>query len=140
MKEGRQVVFARESHFLPYAIACHLHAVYGQDGQAEIDLANWKEILSEAEKGRCLGGFTFQFSDEWWKHGQDVRLYEHDTTASWHNGGYAFDYVKGSENMNEEWFGICAKTVSGTGERLYDLLPRKAYYVLRELFTGDSAL
>ena len=111
-----------------------------QDGQAEIDLANWKEILSEAEKGRCLGGCTFQFSDEWWKHGQDVRLYEHDITASWHNGGYAFDYVKGSENMNEEWFGICAKTESGSGERLYDLLPRKAYYVLRDLFTGVSAL
>ena len=114
-----------------------LNGAEEQDGQAEIDLANWKEILEAASAGRCLGGFTFQFSDEWWKHGQDVRLTEHDTVASWHNGGYAFDYVKGQENMNEEWFGICAKAAPGSPERLYDLVPRKAYHVLRELFTGS---
>ena len=109
-----------------------------QDGQAEIDLANWREILSEVAAGRCLGGFTFQFSDEWWKHGQDVRLWEHDTEPSWHNGGYYFDYVKGSENMNEEWFGICAKADASSPSRLYDVMPRKAYYALQDLFCNNK--
>lgn len=104
-----------------------------QDGQAEIDLANWKEILAEFSAGRCMGGFTFQFSDEWWKHGQDVRLWEHDTEPSWHNGGYYFDYVKGSENMNEEWFGVCAKLPSSSPSRLYDLRPRRAYHEIASL-------
>ena len=108
-----------------------------QNGQAEIDLANWCEILSESAAGRCLGGFTFQWSDEWWKHGQDVRLWEHDTEPSWHNGGYYFDYVKGSENMNEEWFGICAKLPYGSDGRLYDLVPRKVYYELSKLFESE---
>lgn len=109
-----------------------------QNGQAEIDLANWREILAESASGSCLGGFTFQWSDEWWKHGQDVRLCEHDTEPSWHNGGYYFDYVKGSENMNEEWFGICAKHPYGTEGRLYDLVPRKVYYELMKLYETEN--
>ncbi len=115
-----------------------LAAAEEQDGQAEIDLANWREILAESATGRCLGGFTFQWSDEWWKHGQDVRLCEHDTEPSWHNGGYYFDYVKGSENMNEEWFGICAKHPYGTEGRLYDLVPRKVYYELMKLYETEN--
>lgn len=109
-----------------------------EEGQSVIDLANWKEILSEAGSGRCLGGCTFQFSDEWWKNGQDVRLWEQDTAATWHNGGYNFDYVKGGDNMNEEWFGICAKQPATSSPRLYDLRPRKAYYELRNLFLQNN--
>ena len=109
-----------------------------EEGQALIDLANWFEILGEAAAGRCLGGFTFQFSDEWWKHGQDVRLWEHDTEPSWHNGGYYFDYVKGAENMNEEWFGMCAKADASSPSRLYDVMPRKAYYALQDLFCNNK--
>ncbi len=45
------------------------------------------------------------------------------------NGGYSIDLEPGENNMNEEWFGICAK--GPTNERgLYDLYPRAAYYAL----------
>nr|HMP32365.1 hypothetical protein [Saprospiraceae bacterium] len=38
--------------------------------------------------------------------------------------------------MNEEWFGICAK--GPTNERgLYQLYPRSAYYVLKEIHKFD---
>ena len=41
------------------------------------------------------------------------------------------DYEEGENNMNEEWFGICAK--GPTNERgLYELYPRAAYYALKE--------
>ena len=106
-----------------------------QNAQAFYLKGNWKEIYENAaglgKTGNAIGGYTFQFSDGWWKYGQTKLLDIHDTNASWANGGYAFDYVKGENNMNEEWFGICAK--GPTNERgLYDLYPRAAYYALKE--------
>ena len=101
--------------------------------QAEILLNNWQEIYLNAagmgESGNCIGGFTFQFSDGWWKFGQTTRLDVHDNHASWKNGGYKFDFVPGENNMNEEWFGICAKG-KPDDKGLYQLMPRKAYAAL----------
>jgi hypothetical protein len=107
-----------------------------QNAQAALLKGNWKEIYENAggvgKSGNCLGGFTFQFSDGWWKYGQTKFLDIHDTNASWANGGYAFDYVKGENNMNEEWFGICAKGPTDANGN-YQLYPRSAYYVLKEV-------
>ncbi|HMP94141.1 MAG TPA: hypothetical protein PKD90_14760, partial [Phnomibacter sp.] len=45
---------------------------------------------------------------------------------------YLDDYKPGENNMNEEWFGICAK--GPTNERgVYELYPRAAYYALKEV-------
>ena len=106
-----------------------------QKAQADYDVANWKEIYENAaglgKAQNSLGGFTFQFSDGWWKFAQTKNLDVHDSNASWSNGGYKFDYVVGQNNMNEEWFGVCAK--GPTNPRgLYDLYPRAAYYALKE--------
>jgi hypothetical protein len=74
-----------------------------------------------------LSGFTFQFSDGWWKY-TNKNLDIHDNNASWFNGAL----TQGTDNnMNEEWFGICAKGPTNA-RGLYDLYPRAAYYVLRE--------
>jgi hypothetical protein len=103
--------------------------------QANYMVSNWKEIYANAaglgKAGNSLGGFTFQFSDGWWKFGQTYNLDVHDNNASWSSGGYDHDYVKGENNMNEEWFGIAAK--GATNEQgLYKLHPRAAYYALKE--------
>ncbi|GAB4398220.1 MAG: hypothetical protein OHK0053_16420 [Microscillaceae bacterium] len=109
-----------------------------QEYQAKVLASNWKEIYANAvgmgKNGNSLGGFTFQFSDGWWKTGQTVGLDEHDPTASWSNGGYTNDYKAGENNMNEEWFGICAKGATNT-RGTYELYPRAAYYVLKDLHT-----
>jgi hypothetical protein len=106
-----------------------------QNAQANILKGNWKEIYENAagfgKAGNSLGGFTFQFSDGWWKYGQTKNLDIHDTNASWSNGGYAFDYSKGENNMNEEWFGICAKGPTNQNGN-YQLYPRAAYYILKQ--------
>ncbi len=105
--------------------------------QSRYVVANWKEIWENtAGKGKsenCIGGFVFQFSDGWWKYKQDSNLDIHDTNASWTNGGYKEDYLKGQNNMNEEWFGICAK---GKPDKrgLYKLYPRKTYDSLKKIF------
>ncbi|MCJ7758978.1 MAG: glycosidase [Gillisia sp.] len=108
-----------------------------QKSQAYYLVKNWKEIYENAaglgKTGNSIGGFTFQFSDGWWKYDFDDRKNadKHDNNASWSNGGYQKDYQVGENNMNEEWFGICAK--GPTNERgLYDLYPRAAYYALKE--------
>jgi hypothetical protein len=104
--------------------------------QASYDVKNWQEIYVNAaglgQANNSIGGFTFQFSDGWWKYKQTEDFEVHNNNASWHNGGY-YDYAsEGENNMNEEWFGICAK--GPTDERgLYQLYPRAAYYALQDI-------
>mmetsp|Transcript_23248 Transcript_23248/g.26934 ORF Transcript_23248/g.26934 Transcript_23248/m.26934 type:complete len:356 (+) Transcript_23248:185-1252(+) len=107
-----------------------------QEMQAYYALENWKEIYNNVagigNANNSIGGFTFQFSDGWWKLGQTKRLETHDTGASWGNGGYKLDFKKGIDNMNEEWFGICAKGQTNS-DGLYELYPRAAYYILKKI-------
>ena len=109
-----------------------------QKSQAYYMVGNWKEIYANAsglgKAGNSIGGFTFQFSDGWWKYDQTKNFEIHDNFAGWSNGGYQYDYIEGENNMNEEWFGICAK--GPTNERgLYELYPRAAYYALKQAHT-----
>ena len=111
-----------------------------QKSQAYFMVENWKEIYQNAaglgKAENSIGGFTFQFSDGWWKYGQTKNLDIHDDNASWSNGGYFKDYTKGDNNMNEEWFGVCAK--GSTNQRgTYELYPRAAYYALKEAHNVD---
>ena len=111
--------------------------------QAFYMVENWREIYENAaglgKAENAIGGFTFQFSDGWWKYGQTIHLEEQNTNASWASGGYDMDYEKGSNNMNEEWFGICAKGPRND-EGLYKLYPRAAYFALQEVHQLDPFL
>ncbi len=105
--------------------------------QARYLVAQWRELYEQSagkgKVGNAIGGFTFQWSDGWWKYKQETNLDVHDTNASWPNGGYAEDLVPGANNMNEEWWGICAK--GPPDERgLFDLYPRTAYYALQQAY------
>ncbi len=107
-----------------------------QKTQAYYLVNNWKDIYENAaglgKAENSIGGFTFQFSDGWWKYGQTKNLEVHDNNASWSNGGYDIDLQAGENNMNEEWFGICAKGPTNS-RGLYELYPRAAYYALKEV-------
>jgi hypothetical protein len=108
--------------------------------QARYLLGQWQEIYEQsAGKGRVgnsIGGLTFQWSDGWWKFGQEERLDVHDINASWANDAYREDYTPGENNMNEEWWGVCAK---GPADHrgLFQLYPRAAYYALQRAYTLD---
>ncbi|MEM9489753.1 MAG: glycoside hydrolase family 2 TIM barrel-domain containing protein, partial [Myxococcota bacterium] len=110
------------------------------EAQAEYVRALWQEIYEQSHgKGRvgnAIGGLTFQWSDGWWKYRQEINLDVQDTNASWANGGYEFDHVEGENNMNEEWFGVCAKGPTDS-EGFFDLYPRPAYYVLQHGYKQD---
>jgi hypothetical protein len=108
--------------------------------QARYLIGQWQEIHEQtAGHGRentAIGGCVFQWSDGWWKFGQTKNLDVHDTNASWPNGGYAEDKVGSDNNMNEEWWGICAKGLPDS-RGLFDLYPRAAYHALRQVFAID---
>ena len=103
--------------------------------QARYLVAQWREIYEQSSgKGRAgnaIGGTVFQWSDGWWKYRQETNLETHDTNASWPNAAYPEDLVEGQNNMNEEWWGICAKGLPDA-RGLYALQPRTAYYALQQ--------
>ena len=108
--------------------------------QAKYLIGQWEEIYEQSSgKGRvgnAIGGMIFQWSDGWWKFKQEERLDIHDTNASWPNDAYPEDYREGENNMNEEWWGICAKGYTDANG-LYQVYPRAAYYAMRDAFKLD---
>ena len=108
--------------------------------QAKYLIEQWREIYEQSAGkgmvGNSIGGLTFQWSDGWWKFGQESRLDIQDTNASWANDAYPEDFVEGDNNMNEEWWGIVAKGPTDHNN-LYELYPRAAYYALQEAYTLD---
>lgn len=108
--------------------------------QALMVEAQWQDIYvnvyGSEGVGNAIGGFQFQWADGWWKYLQETNLEVHDTNASWPNAGYPSDYVEGQNNMNEEWFGICAKTPPDP-QGFYELQPRPAYYTLQAIWKLD---
>ncbi len=108
--------------------------------QAVILRDQWREMYNKAagngEEGNSIGGFVFEWRDEWWKYLQDERLDIQDTHASWSNQGYPFDWTEGENNMNEEWFGIMALGTQNA-DGIYTARPRIAYDVLTTIWKID---
>jgi len=111
-----------------------------ETAQARYLVAQWEEIYGQAAgqgpPGNAIGGFTFQWSDGWWKFGQETRLDQHDVNASWPADAYPHDYVAGENNMNEEWWGIMAKGPPDA-RGFFELYPRAAYYALQRIHAVD---
>jgi len=112
-----------------------------EDNQALFLKTLWNEIENNTFAGKgekdCLGGTIFEWNDEWWKFQTDnpATWPVHNAEASWSNGSYYFDIsAAGGMNMNEEWFGIVAFSDEKDINGLHKRIPKKAYYVLREMW------
>ena len=114
-----------------------------QVAQAVMLRDQWKEMYNKAagngEEGNSVGGFVFEWRDEWWKYLQIENLDIQDTNASWSNQAYLFDWAEGKNNMNEEWFGITALGLPNS-DGVYTARPRAAYDVLSEIWHMDPYL
>jgi len=110
-----------------------------EDWQAFFLKLNWSEIVKNASAktgvGNSLGGFIFEWTDEWWKHNSTYSpgWNKHDREASWSNTAYYFD-AEARNNMNEEWFGIVGLDTSSKKKGIEKRVPKKAYYVLQSLW------
>jgi hypothetical protein len=117
-----------------------------QNMQAFFLESQWRQITDNLANaptgaGNCLGGVIFEWTDEWWKHNMvdPAGWAVHDTESNWSNGSYYFDIqAPKNMNMNEEWFGIVALSSDEKESGLDKRLPRKAYYVLRELWRNPK--
>ena len=111
-----------------------------QVSQATFLKGQWTEMYQKShgnkQEGNSIGGFVFQWRDEWWKFGQTTNLDKHDRNASWENGGYSFDFVPGQNNMNEEWWGI-NRLGAIRRDGIYPAEPRMAYDVLTQVWKID---
>ncbi len=111
-----------------------------QVAQATLLKSQWQEMYNKAagngEEGNSIGGFVFEWRDEWWKYLQIERLDIQDTNASWSNQAYLFDWTEGKNNMNEEWFGITALGTRNS-DGIYTARPRMAYDVLKAIWAMD---
>lgn len=99
--------------------------------------SQWEEIYRQAYgKGRSqnvLGGFVFEWIDEWWKRYQNRDLDSQCIRGSWTNAGYDLDYREDINNMDEEWFGLCAQSKI-TDRGINKRIPRAAYYMLADIW------
>ncbi|NNE47263.1 MAG: hypothetical protein HKN37_11445, partial [Rhodothermales bacterium] len=111
-----------------------------QVSQALLLKDQWQEMYNKAagngEEGNSIGGFVFEWRDEWWKYLQIERLDVQDTNASWSNQAYLFDWAEGKNNMNEEWFGITALGTQNS-DGVFTARPRMAYDVLAAIWAMD---
>ena len=111
-----------------------------QAAQASFLRGQWQEMYSKSyghgEEGNSIGGFVFEWRDEWWKYKQTENLDIHDRNASWANGGYTYDHVEGQNNMNEEWWGI-TRLGPMNSDGIYVAEPRMAYDVLAQIWRID---
>ncbi len=113
-----------------------------QFNQANYIKSQWEEIYHQSYgKGgyqNTLGGFVFEWMDEWWKSaGMVLELDVHNTSATWASGAYYDADGVDMNNMNEEWFGIVAQSPVKTGG-IHERRPRAAYYTLQKIWKLDQ--
>jgi hypothetical protein len=114
-----------------------------QDWQAFFIKLLWLEIVKNRAggdgAGNSLGGFVFEWSDEWWKHNPDSEKnwHMHDTEAGWANTAYYYD-TKAGNNMSEEWWGIVGLDPKHAKDGVIKRVPRKAYYIFRSYWAGKK--
>ncbi|MBU1121877.1 MAG: hypothetical protein KKF54_04180, partial [Candidatus Omnitrophica bacterium] len=96
-----------------------------QNFQAKYHQANWNNIYYNScgyDAGNSIGGFIFEWLDEWWK------AYE----PAYHDkkGLFAGPFLDGY--MHEEWLGLCSQ---GDGKKSpYLRQVKKAYFTYKELW------
>ena len=103
-----------------------------EEGQAHYLEGAWKDIQynrgGEQGVGNALGGFVFEWTDEWWKAGAWKSPATHDTGKGQWQGPFPDGWG------HEEWFGI---TSQGDGKHSpYLRQLRKAYWTLKNLWAA----
>jgi beta-glucuronidase len=99
-----------------------------EDFQALYHKASWLDIYGNSSgsgAGNAIGGFAFEWVDEWWK------AYE----PAYHDrkGLFAGPFLDGY--MHEEWLGLCSQGDGKNSPYLRQI--RKAYFTYKELWQNN---
>jgi len=105
----------------------------GEDGyvQAQYFAGNWKDIWYNRGGGQgygnALGGFVFEWQDEWWKaYGKPPNV--HDASPEPKDAPFA------DGEGHEEWYGITSQGNGNDSPAMREI--RQAYWALKDLWTG----
>ena len=116
-----------------------------EENQSQFLKLQWQDIQRNMSfqkgVGNCLGGTLFEWVDEWWKGNENLPYTwtVHDTAGHWRNSSYYFDaYGDEKMNMNEEWWGIVSQNQKKNKNGFYERIPKKAYWVLKNLWTRNA--
>ena len=109
------------------AYAKHLTRDEAEEAQAGYQRGNWLDIEANTAGrsdgiGNALGGFVFQWLDEWWK---NYEPFYHDKTSD-AIGPFPSGYYY------EEWFGIVGQGNGSDSPFLRQ--PRKSYFAYKEMW------
>lgn len=121
---------------------CDRYNAYAQeedeDYQAFFLKSQWLEVeknkANGTGEGNSLGGFVFEWNDEWWKYNEQYPAdwAVQNAEGGWSNSAYYFD-AEAENNMNEEWWGVIGLSTEKTGA-IDKRVPKKSYYILKKLW------
>lgn len=98
-------------------------------------LKNWQDIvdnrIGNSGVGNAIGGFVFQWVDEWWK--DTLNYFENPTDQQSTRAVFPMPFPDGY--AQEEWFGIFSQGKGTCSPFLR--VPRKAYYDLKALWLKE---
>lgn len=104
-----------------------------EEMQSNYAINNWEDIVynskSRSGTGNSIGGFLFEWLDEWWK--DSLNYFEdpvdHQTTRA------VFPMPFPDSFAQEEWFGIMGQGAGNASP--FQRVPKKAYYDLQKVWT-----
>ncbi len=101
---------------------------FAEEKQMEYHRGNWEDILYNSAgsgQGNAIGGFIFEYVDEWWKSGLPPKFspFEHETI-----GDFSAAFPDGW--MHEEWLGVASQGDGSQSPYLRQL--RKVYFYYKE--------
>jgi len=106
-----------------------------EDAQTAYLLGNWEDIefnrAGGSGVGNSIGGFVFEWLDEWWK---DTHTGSAADVAR-HNSRAVFPMPFPDGFAQEEWFGLMGQG-AGTASP-FQRVPKKAYHVLRDVWNPE---
>jgi len=106
-----------------------------EEAQSSYVLKNWEDIYyngaGQPGAGNSIGGFVFEWVDEWWK--DSLNYFEDPVSKQTSRAVFPMPFPDGF--AQEEWFGIMGQ---GTGNASpYQRVTKKAYYDLMKVWLGE---
>ena len=93
-------------------------------------------VVERHVQASCIGGLVFEYSDEWWKGGDDTyHLNCYDDNASFQSPcGYSSTGFGPDGRLNEEFFGLYGMSIEGEAPYRITMTARPAVAALRALW------
>ncbi len=109
-----------------------------EGAQAQYLVGNWRDIIYNSAGhegvGNSIGGFVFEWVDEWWKH--TINYFEDSPANQCIEAVFPMPFPDGY--AQEEWFGITSQG-NGTNSPFLRAM-KKSYYILKDEWGKEEVI